>query len=268
MRKLVFYCGLTVSFFLFFCSQSQAQSGFGMRFASHLNKFAEPYEYDLAPGWFSTGEFGVFYRSYNAYGGFELGVNSIYKNGTGRGMPNLPVVMRDFRDSQNVGLTAIETELKVGPRIGVFNPKIGYVLGYRLQSVGFLTKDFGDTVKINRLYFNLPFGASFDFPTNFGHVGVGAYYMIGLLNVRHRTPNWNPSNALTTQYPGGRMNSVNIEITVSFNTRSQGDYYDPEIENADRENRIKRRIGREAYKKRKEEERKKKEAEENGETSE
>lgn len=221
-------------------TQLLAQQGWGVRFASNFNHFKRPDEYSQAPDWFSTGVLGAFYRSYNAYGGYEIGLNGVYKNNTGKGFPNLPVVMRDFtkNETQNVGITALELDLKVGPRFGVINPKIGYIMGYRFRGSGFydLATINPDTVKTNKFYFILPFGVSADFPTGFGTVGFGAYYNLGITNVRH-APQWyiakkDSMPLLNGFYPGGNLNAVNLEITVTFNTNNQGAYTPEEIKRA------------------------------------
>lgn len=254
MKKILYLLLILASF----STQRQlfAQQGWGMRFSSNFNHFVRPNEYSLADNWFSTGVLGAFYRSYNAYGGYEIGLNTVYKNNTGKGFPNLPVVMRDFTKdkSQNVGITALEMDLKVGPRFGVINPKIGYVMGYRFRKSGFYNplELNEDTVTTNGFYLNLPFGLSADFPTGFGTVGFGAYYYIGILNIRH-APIWY-KNAyrpyLDGFYPGGNLNSVNLEITVTFNTNNQQAYTPDEI----------RRV-RELRKEKKEKEKAEKEAE-------
>lgn len=210
-----------------------AQKGVGMRFATNINHFPRYEESELQPGAFTTGIFGLFYRKYNAYGGAEVGINVNYKNATGKGMPNFPVVMRDYKTQDKVGMTALETILLVGPRFGAFNPKTGYIFGYRFNQLNYSTiKPLPDTMRYNNVYFNLPFGASFDFFTGFGTVGVGAYYQIGLINVMRKPPSWRES-----MYPGGKWNAVNIEITVTFNSGKQGQYFDPELERARRKNK-------------------------------
>lgn len=234
MKKTLFFVFLLASF----ATDLLAQQGWGIRFSSNLNHFKRPDDYSQAPDWFSTGVLGAFYRSYNAYGGYEIGLNTVYKNNTGKGFPNLPLVMRDFSKdkSQNVGITALELDMKVGPRFGIINPKIGYVIGYRFRSSGFYNPLLinEDTVKTNALYVNLPFGLSADFPTGFGTVGFGAYYYIGILNVRH-APDWYKKNyrpLIDGFYPGGNLNSVNLEITVTFNTNKQNAYTPDEIKRA------------------------------------
>lgn len=226
--KYFFYLLL---FLLLLPASTSAQQGFGMRFASNINYFPRHEEFDLLPGSFTSGVFGVFYRTYNAYGGLELGLNANYKNFTGKGLPNFPVVMQDFNTGKKAGFTALELDLKVGPRFGAFNPKIGYIFGYRFKQSNFTVFDpLPDTISFNKLYMLLPFGASFDFFTGFGTVGIGAYYNVGILNVRHSTPNYNRRAFDGGIYPGGKWSSFNFEITVTFNTRNQGKYFDPDVE--------------------------------------
>lgn len=185
------------------------QNGFGLRFASNINYFPRSQDYQLVSHAYTTGLFGVFYSSYKPRNGLEIGFNVVHKGG---GF-NLPVVMRDFTTSgNNVGVTSIETDLKVGPRFGAINPKIGYVLGYRLQSSGFQVAGAEDHV--NRWYLMLPFGLSVNLPTNYGSVGFGGYYNVGILNV---LTDPNPGGGAI--YDGGRMRYVNLEITVTYDMR-------------------------------------------------
>ncbi|MEM6806917.1 MAG: hypothetical protein AAF696_36290, partial [Bacteroidota bacterium] len=115
-----------------------SQNGVGFRFATNINTFPRANEYRLVEKGFTTGVFGLFFSNYKEKHGFELGANIVYKNNDDKGFPNLPVVMQDFGDDvQNVGLTSIEIDLKVGPRFKALNPKIGYIMGYRLQQSGF-----------------------------------------------------------------------------------------------------------------------------------
>ncbi|MDP5169693.1 MAG: hypothetical protein NWR72_05570, partial [Bacteroidia bacterium] len=88
-------------------------------------------------------------------------------------------------------------------------PKIGYIFGYRFNQSGFFVP--GVEAKINPIYLMLPFGASFNLPTQYGSVGAGAYYNVGIFNVL-RSPGGN-SGAL---YNGGRHRYVNFEIVVTF----------------------------------------------------
>ncbi len=230
------------------CWALPAQQGVGLRFATHFNHFPNNEEVDLIPNWFSTGQFGVFYRSYNAYGGAEIGLNLNYKRTKdSKGFPNLPLVMQDFpaKDQlgnavlSDVGLTAIEMDLKLGPRFGAVNPKIGYTLGYRLKQQNLIdpTNVNPDTVKMNRVYLSLPFGTSVDFFTNFGTIGVGAYYNIGILNVKRKPQNWDCGDFSCGFYPGGKWNSVSLDITVTFNTLKQKAYFNPDIERDKRRKR-------------------------------
>lgn len=197
--------------FLFSLSGMLAQNGIGFRFATNINTFPRSQEYRLVEKGFTTGVFGVFFSSYKEKHGFELGANIVYKDNDGKGFPNLPVVMRDFGDDvQNVGLTGVEIDLKVGPRFKALNPKIGYILGYRLQQSGFQLDGFEDP--INRWYLMLPFGLSVNLPTNYGSVGFGGYYNVGIFNVL-KNPNPGQGGGL---FDGGRQRYLNFEIIVSF----------------------------------------------------
>ncbi|MEM6265774.1 MAG: hypothetical protein AAGI38_24950 [Bacteroidota bacterium] len=212
---------LLVSFFALSLSAQENQekkkepaiNGIGLRFATDLNYFQRANENDLVDNGFSTGVFGVFYRSYTPKRGVEIGLNINYKNSTDRGFPNLPVIMQDFDEGQNVGMTALEMDLKVGPRFGGFHPKIGYVLGYRLFDGGYL--EDGSDMEINSLYLQLPFGASMSLPTGFGSVGFGAYYELCITNVMRNDGSVTGGGI----FDGSRQHAVNIEIIVTYDQR-------------------------------------------------
>ena len=206
MRNLVL-----TGIFLLLLSDTIAQSGIGLRFASNLNRFPRAKDYELVEHWYSTGLFGVFLSKYKPNSGFEMGLNVMYKNGKDGGF-NLPVIMRDFaQDVPQVGVTGVEMDLKVGPRFKAINPKIGYILGYRLSSSNFQVP--GADGKVNRLYLMLPFGVSVNLPTNYGSVGFGGYYNVGIFNVLT-----DPSPGGGSIYDGGRLQYLNIEITVTYDT--------------------------------------------------
>lgn len=191
-----------------------AQNGVGIRFASNINYYPRAQEYGLVTAGYTTGVFGVFWSSYTEYRGMEVGINLMGKSQRDGGF-KLPVVMSDFSKDQDVGLTGIEMDLKVGPRFGPLNPKIGYVFGRLLQADSLLRP--GLTLPVNKWYLQLPFGLSTNLPTNFGTVGFGAYYYVGVLNV---LKNPRPGAGTGGQvYDGGRWRSVNLEITVTFNSR-------------------------------------------------
>jgi hypothetical protein len=193
----------------------QAQQGIGLRFASNLNYFHQARDFALVQDWFSTGVLGVLYSKYGEKSGFEFGTNVVYKNASGKGFPNLPVVMQDLSNTeQNVGITALEMDLKVGPRFRAINPKIGYVVGYRFRATGFQEPGFDQ--ETNRFYLYLPFGASANWPTRYGSVGFGAYYLVGITNA---LKNPAPGTSGTVFYDGGRMRAINLEMVVTFNTR-------------------------------------------------
>lgn len=185
------------------------QRGIGIRFATDLTSFQRPLELNFVPGWFSTGKIGVFYKQHSPKSGFDIGLNLNYKQGDDKGFPNLPVIMQDFQEGQQTGLTSIEMDLKVGPRFLALHPRIGYIVGYRFEAVGYQrTED----LEINKWYVHLPFGASYSLPTNFGTVGIGAFYLLGITNVL-KDPDPGSTQGL---FNGGRMNIVNLEILVTF----------------------------------------------------
>lgn len=186
--------------------------GVGLRFASNINYFQRPLQYNLVNSGFTTGIFGVYYSNYTPKSGYEIGGNIVYKNG-GEGF-NLPAIMSDFSPDQNVGLGGVEMDLKVGPRFGNFNPKIGYILGYRFYQEGFLRD--GATGDPNPWYLMLPLGVSGIWATNFGTVGVGGFYNIGIFNVL-RNPD--PGSTPGSIYDGGRQRYINLEIIVTYGVR-------------------------------------------------
>jgi hypothetical protein len=191
-------------------SPMQAQyRGVGLRFASNINFFPNAIQYNLVGSGFTTGVFGVYWSNYAPKSGFEIGANVVYKNSDNQGFPNLPAVMADFTPDQNVGITALEMDLKVGPRFNAWNPKIGYVLGYRFKSEGFLRD--GASGEIQPLYLMLPFGLSGIWPTNFGTVGVGGFYNIGILNVIK-----DPTPGNGSLFDGGRHRYFNLELIVTY----------------------------------------------------
>lgn len=201
----------SLSFLLLFQTLS-GQNGIGFRFATNINTFPRAFEYRLVEKGFTTGIFGVFLSRYQEKHGFEVGLNVVYKDHDNKGFPNLPVIMQDFGDDvQNVGLTSLEIDLKVGPRFKALNPKIGYILGYRLQQAGFQTNGADDP--INKWYLMLPFGLSVNLPTNYGSVGFGGYYNVGILNV---LKNPSPGSGGGALFDGGRQRYLNFEIVVSF----------------------------------------------------
>lgn len=186
--------------------------GIGLRFASNINYFPRALQFNLVPDGFTTGIFGVYYSNYTPKSGYEIGGNIVYKNG-GEGF-NLPVVMSDFAPDQSVGYGGIEMDLKVGPRFGSFNPKIGYILGYRFYQEGFLRD--GAEGEVNPWYLMLPFGLSGVWKTNFGTVGVGGFYNVGILNV---LKNPDPGAGTGSLYDGGRHRYINLEIIVTYGVR-------------------------------------------------
>lgn len=187
------------------------QKGVGLRLASNINYFPRSQEFGLVQSGFTSGVLGVFWSSYNEFRGAEIGLNVMHKARRDGGF-RLPVVMADFDPAQDVGMTAVEMDVKVGPRFGAWNPKIGYVFGYLFQTEGILRP--GLDFPANRLYLQLPFGMSFNLPTNFGSVGFGSYYYVGVLNVLK-----NPGTGAGSSYSGGRWRAVNLEFTVTFDTR-------------------------------------------------
>lgn len=191
----------------------QTQTYIGFRFASNINYFPRPQEKGLVENGFTTGIMGPVIRFDKARSSVEGGVQVVYKSGDSQGFPNLPGVMTDFSDDQNVGLTAVEMDFRVGPRFKWAYPRIGYVVGYRFETDGFLA--FGDE-EVNKWYLHLPFGLGTRWKTNFGTVGTGAYFLVGITNV---LKNPDPGNTPGGFYNGGRMQAFHIELTCDFAQR-------------------------------------------------
>ncbi|RMG66738.1 MAG: hypothetical protein D6722_14435 [Bacteroidetes bacterium] len=189
--------------------QAQVRQYVGLRFATNIQYFPQAGQFVLMPGTFTTGVLGAFYSQYRPMSGFSIGLNVNYKDNNGRGMTNLPVVMQDYREGLNVGHTAVEMDLKAGPRLGVVYPQIGYILGYRFYQDGFLRPGYDE--EINPWYLMLPLGLTTNLPTNFGTVGFGAYYNVGLLNVIRGA---GPTGGGLSD--GGRQRYITLEINVTY----------------------------------------------------
>jgi hypothetical protein len=184
----------------------------GLRFSSNINYFFRAEDHQLAPSAFTTGILGVFYRLDRPFSSFEAGLNIVYKNLEEDGF-SLPGVMQDFSDDQQVGLTAVELDIKVGPRFDWFYPRIGFIMGYRFDSGGFQPEK-PEIDPIKKFYLHLPFGAAAILPTNWGSVGFGAYYQIGVSKVLDIDQD---SIILLGDSPtGGRWRAVNLEIIVTY----------------------------------------------------
>lgn len=207
------------------CLPLQAQRGVGVRFGSDLNHFFRAQKHPLVDGWWSQLVFGPYYQAYFQDGGAQIGLNILYKNNSDKGFPNFPVIQRDLKAGQNIGITALELDLKVGPRFGLFNPKIGANLFYCFKREGFL--EDGETAELNRTYFAIPFGLSIEGPTGYGSVGFSVYYNIGFNNViKAPTPG-------LRDYDGSKIRTLRIELFVLFQAGSQKakskpKIYDPE----------------------------------------
>lgn len=199
----------------------QAQRGIGFRFGSDFDHFFRADEHPLVDGWWSHMVIGPYYQAVFQDGGAQIGLNFLYKSNSDRGFPNLPVIMRDWRDGQEIGLTALELDLKVGPRFGIFNPRIGYQVMYCFKREGFLEP--GDTSRLNRTYALLPFGLALEGPTGYGSVGFGIFYNIGLNNViKAPTPGLRDFN-------GSKLRGLRFEFTILFNAGSQKEKHPPKI---------------------------------------
>ncbi|MBX3101165.1 MAG: hypothetical protein KF690_01515 [Bacteroidetes bacterium] len=185
--------------------------GVGMRFAADFHNYNRPQDYPLIDGTFSTFLVGVHYKKYFGNGIIEVGGNFIYKGGED-GF-RLPVVMQDWpRDKYHTRFTAAELDLRVGPRIGLFFPKIGARLQYRFTQEGMVEDGFqgrpASDYQLNPVYLFLPLGVSLELPTSFGTTGIGAYYNFGITNVLS-------TRNLET---GGTQRALTLEIHVMLRT--------------------------------------------------
>jgi hypothetical protein len=199
---------------LAFGSTLQAQRGFGFRFGTEFNYFFRAQNHPLVDGWWSHMKVGPYYQAYFDNGGAQVGINLLYKNDRETGFPNFPVIQRDFSDDQSIGITALELDLKVGPRFGLINPKIGYLIGYYFRREGFL--EDGQTADLNRVFVSLPFGVSIEGPTGYGSVGFSAFYNIGLNNVIR-----NPTPQGLQDWDGSKIRGLSFEFLVLFEAGSQ-----------------------------------------------
>ena len=209
MKTLFFIC------FSFIIIQASAQRGIGFRFASDINHFYRSENYPLVDGSWSNFNIGPFFRNYNKFGGYEAGFNFCYKGDKNNLLGSVPLAAQDFENSLNVQQTPFEIDLRFGPSFDNFRPKTGYIMGWRTYTSGML-KDTS-VANLNTFFIDLPIGISVDFPTSYGTVGAGIYYMIGLTNVTSKPPGTKGPEI----YDGGKMRALNFEITVLFNTKSQ-----------------------------------------------
>lgn len=222
MKKLVW---LALLLPMFAALPAHAQRGIGFRFGSDFDYFFRAKSNPLVDGWWSNLVFGTYYEAYFKEGGAQLGLNILYKNDREKGFPNFPLIQRDWKRGQNIGLTALEMDFKVGPRFGLFNPKIGCQIMYCIKREGFLEQ--GDSSRLNRVYGTLPFGCSLEGPTGYGSVGFGVFYNIGLNNViKAPTPG-------LRDYDGSKIRGLRFELNIVFSAGKQEEkhpvkVYDPE----------------------------------------
>mgnify|MGYP003692219957 CR=1 FL=1 len=225
MRKLIILSFLLCLALFMQPTTVHAQRGVGFRFGTDMSHFFRAENHPLVDGWWSNLVFGPYYQAYFEDGGAQIGLNILYKNNDDKGFPNFPVIQRDFKSNQNIGLTALEMDLKVGPRFGLFNPKIGLSVFHCLKREGFL--EDGEVADLNSTYVALPFGLSIEGPTGYGSVGFSVYYNVGLNNVIKA-----PSAGLR-DYDGSKIRTLRFEIFVLFKSGSQKEkhptkIYDPE----------------------------------------
>lgn len=205
---------LLAAFLIAVCFQTgQAQRGLGLRFGSDFNHFFRADQQPLVDGWWSHLVFGPYYQAYFDDGGAQIGLNILYKNNGSGGFPNFPVIQNDFADDQNIGVTALELDLKVGPRFGLINPKIGALVSYYFKREGFL--EAGETAPLNNIHLLFPIGVSIEGPTGYGSVGFSVFYEIGLTNVISR-----PGTGIR-DFDGSKIRSLGIELFVLFKAGEQ-----------------------------------------------
>ena len=213
IRKIFF------TFLVFFaCSQwVNAQRGVGLRFAGDFNYFSHARDYQTVDGWFSNSRLGLFYQAVFKNGGFKAGLNFLYKpKGSG-----LPLIMRDFRPGMNTSTTAVEFDLRVGPRFWFLTPAIGFVMAYRFGESRWL--ESYATQHVNRFNVSFPVGCSFDWPTGYGSVGFGVFYNMGITNVDS-----DPIPGDGIAYDGSKMRTLSFEITNVFASGKQEKKNKPE----------------------------------------
>ena len=180
----------------------------GLRFGADFNQFFQPEKRTpLIDGTFSTMVLGAFYKHYYPNALIEFGLNWVVKEQSGRLV--FPVVMQNFRDSENSGLTALEAQFMVGPRIWYLYPKFG-LLASRLIHLDGVVSDPDLNLKLMKWNLSIPVGFSFEFPTAFGSTGFGGSYDIGLSRVIE-----------SQEYNhGGRLRAWNVELHVAFRLAS------------------------------------------------
>ena len=208
---------------LCFFQDGNAQRGFGMRFGTDFNYFFRSQQHPLVDGWWSHMVIGPYYQAYFPDGGAQIGLNFLYKGNTPNSF-NLPVIQRDYGDdpNQNVGLTALELDFKVGPRFGIFNPKIGMLLSYWMKRDGFVP--VGTTDEVHRMNFQFPIGLSVEGPTGYGSVGFSVFYEIGLTNVLK-----NPNPTGLEDFDGSKVRALNIELFILFKSGKQAPKVGPSM---------------------------------------
>lgn len=176
----------------------------GFRFGADFNHFYQPErQTPLIDGYFSTVVLGAFYKHYYTNGLIEAGVNFVIKEQEG-GL-TFPVVMQNFRDTENSGMTAVEFQFMVGPRLWYFYPKFGF-LASRLIHMDGMISDRALNLELTRWNLTIPVGFAFDFPTSFGSTGFGGYYDVGLSRI---------IESRDYQH-GGRLRAWNFELHVAF----------------------------------------------------
>jgi len=181
----------------------------GFRFGSNFNRFYQPEKNTpLINGTFSTVVLGAFFKQYYTNGMFEIGANFVIKEPDG-GL-TFPVVMENFRQDENTGLTAVEGQFMVGPRLWYFYPKFGFIASYMVHRTGFYSNNEPE-LPLSQWNLSIPIGFSFEFPTSFGSTGFGGFYNVGLSRM---------IDDRSFEH-GGRLRSWNVELHVAFRLGTQ-----------------------------------------------
>jgi hypothetical protein len=200
-------CRLLVLCYLCLVSSAVAQQSFGFRMAGDFNSFGST-SLPLVMSTYSNVNVGLYYTDVNKWGGYQLGLNFLHKDV--RNGFNLPLIMRDFADAQNTSLSALELDLRMGPRFGWLLPQTGLVGGWRWKASG-LAGPTSPSLP-NQLYVAVPIGIRVRLPTGFGATGIGVHYLIGLTNFLR-----NPYDR--TGWSGGSTRTLQVEIFVQFDRR-------------------------------------------------
>ncbi len=210
MKYLVWFCMALLPVAL------QAQRGFAFRLGADFNSIANADRYPVVSGTFGNLVLGASYKSFNKRGGAEVGLNFLWKEKQGSTL-YLPGAMMDQGNEQSTALGAVEFDLRVGPRFGVFYPKLGIRAGYRMRAQDLIVQKTLPVLdyQVNRLYATIPLGFSIELPTNFGTTGFSLLYNIAITNFV-RNPDGRPG------WDGGNLRSLYFDLHVMIGESGSG----------------------------------------------